>query len=171
MINRINRVLSLVTVFCLVFTLVGCEAFVRKFTRKKKRDVSQDQMVLAPEEYKGPGLSKEALYRQYFMFWKTWHEELVEALLQRKSQKKELDCIKQVLRNLDNVRTVLNAEKQKSLDVYINRLKRLNQEIKDDLYNNNSVNNRYSAERIKRDILRDFSYPKVKDSLVEYKYN
>ena len=39
--------------------LVGCEAFVRKFTRKpKKEDLPRTEMVLTPEEYKGPQMTK-----------------------------------------------------------------------------------------------------------------
>ena len=45
-----------VSVSCsFLFTLIGCAAFVRKFTRKrKKEDLPQEEMVLAPEEWKGP---------------------------------------------------------------------------------------------------------------------
>jgi len=74
---------------CLVFlccillsVLSGCETMARKFTRKSKKPGQPVQMVLAPEEYKGPDMSKEELYRQYFLFWKSWHDELENALIQ-----------------------------------------------------------------------------------------
>ncbi|MCM8797573.1 MAG: hypothetical protein NC923_06860, partial [Candidatus Omnitrophica bacterium] len=51
------RVVSLIVILA-IFFLAGCEAFVRKFTRKKQR-VEQEMPVITPEEYKGPQMTKE----------------------------------------------------------------------------------------------------------------
>ena len=59
--------------YCLVFTLVGCDAFVRKFTRKPKtQEFPEEEMVLAPEEYEPIALSAAERYQQDFFFWKAW---------------------------------------------------------------------------------------------------
>ncbi|MFA5150687.1 MAG: hypothetical protein WC433_07270, partial [Candidatus Omnitrophota bacterium] len=72
-----RRWFLLFTFYFLLFTLCGCEAFVRKFTRKSKKDKVPVEMVLAPEEWKGPQMTKEEQYRQYFVFWQSWQDELI----------------------------------------------------------------------------------------------
>jgi len=157
---------SLVISF-LIVNLLGCEAFVRKFTRKTKKENNlKEEMVLAPEEWSGPQMTSEQIYRQYFMFWKSWQDELIEALLQKKSQKKKIDCSLEAIKNLLGLRTLLNAQAQKKLDNYINQNKDLRDSISRDSYGSSSSSYANSAERIKRNILRDFSYNKIKNSLV-----
>lgn len=138
----------------------------RKFTRKpKKEELPQEQMVLVPEEYKAPQMSKEELYRQYFLYWKSWQDELVESLLAQKSNKKQLDCALEALKNLDGLRGLLGAEAQGKLDACIARMRALKDSIAQDIYGNNSSKHMRDAERLRRDILRDFSFNKQKNSL------
>jgi hypothetical protein len=150
----------------LIGNLIGCDAFVRKFTRKHKREARKEEMVLAPEEYKPPQLTKEEVYRHYFLFWKSWHDELINSLAVGANHKKQIDCAEEALKNLDLLRVTLQEKKQKRLDIYINQLKGLKESIAQDLYGNNISANRLTAERIKRGILRDFSYDKIKNYLV-----
>jgi len=162
---RIRQIICYVFVFWFLASTLGCEAFVRKFTRKKKTQV-EEEMVLEPEEFKGPGLSKEQLYRQHFLFWKSWQSELIESFLQARSQKKKLDCAQQAIDNLNNLRAILNTEAQTKLDVYIGQLKNLKHQIENDSYNTHNIGNRQIAERIKMNVLRDFSWQKIKDSII-----
>jgi hypothetical protein len=111
-------------------------------------------------------MSKEELYRQYFLFWKSWHDEVIESLLQKKSIKKQIDCSQEAIKNLINLRALLNIDMQKKLDIYIAQLKELHNQISKDLYGNNVITNAQRLERIKRDILRDFSYGKIKNYLI-----
>jgi hypothetical protein len=161
---RIKQIILLITSYSLLVTLIGCEAFVRKFTRKSKKEEAQEEMVLAPEEYK-PNINKEELYRKYLLYWKSWQDELIESLLQMKSHKKQVDCIEEAIKNLVNLRGLLNAEKQKKLDVYLTRMQELKDTIVQDIYGNNARIYVQSAERLKMDILRDFPYNKIKDYL------
>lgn len=161
---RISVSLLMVSLF---FLLTGCEAFVRKFSHKPKKDTQgREEMVLVPEEYMGPLMSKEELYRQHFLFWKSWHEELISSLSGNTNRKKQLDSAEEAIGNLKNLKTLLNKDKQQKLDVYISRLESLKGTIAKDLYNNNATRNRDSAERIKQNILREFSYNHVKDYLI-----
>ncbi len=146
-------------------TLIGCEAFVRKFTRKPKKQI-EEVMVLAPQEYKGPLMTKEELYREYFLFWKSWQDELIGALTGKKSLKKQIDCAGEAIKNLVNLRALLKEEKQKKIDIYIIELKGLQDEIAKDLYGSSIPLHTRGAERIKRNILRDFPYKKIKDFLI-----
>lgn len=161
------RIILLVTSYLLSVTLIGCDAFVRKFTRKPKKEaLAPEEMVLVPEEYKGPQMTKEELYRQYFLYWKSWQDELITSLLEKRSQKKQIDCAKEAIKNLVNLKAFLNEEKQKGLDVYIKRLEDLRDLISQDLYGNNSVMHLQQAERIRRNILKDFSYRKISKDMV-----
>jgi len=149
----------------LVLNLVGCEAFVRKFTRKKKDTGQKEEMVLAPVEYK-PTMDHVQLYKQHFLFWKSWHDELINALLMNSSQKKRIDCAGQAVKNLINMRGLLAPDKQALLDKYLTRMADLQDLIKGDIYGRNNATYRQKADVLKMDILRYFSFNKVEKSII-----
>jgi len=156
------KLLLLVTSYSLLVTALGCDAFVRKFTRNSKKEgQAKQELVLAPEEYKPPKMTGEEVYRQYFLYWKSWHDELINALLGNLSNKKQLDCANEAIKNLEELRRTLQEAKQKKLDVYINQLKYLRKDIEDDAYGNNASESRLKAERIRLHIMHDFSYDKI----------
>jgi hypothetical protein len=164
--NVAFKAVLLVTSYSLLVTTIGCDAFVRKFTRKpKKEEAPQDEMVLAPEEYKGVQMTKEELYRQSFLYWKSWQGELIESLSNNGNHKKQIACANEAIKNLESLKALLNSQEQLKLEVYIKQLKELRDSITQDVYGNNIFNNRVTAERIKMDILRNFSYKKIKDYL------
>jgi hypothetical protein len=163
--NNLAKRCLFCTFILLLVTSLGCEAFVRKFTRKpKKENLPQEEMVLVPEEYKGSQMSREELYRQHFLFWKSWQDELINALSQKLSQKRRIGCTEEALKNLTELKGLLNPEQNKKLDIYIESLRELRDLIAQDPYSNNAATNSQKAERLKRNILRDFSYSKIKDS-------
>jgi hypothetical protein len=162
-----KKIIVFILGFSLLATVIGCDAFVRKFTKKPKTNsLPVEEMVLVPEEYKGPGMSKEELYRQYFLFWKSWQDELIESLLQMKGQKRKLSCIEEAIKNILNLRELLNEATQKKLDSDLSELRILQDSIKKDLYGNDAANNALNAERIKLNIMQKFSYKKIKDNLI-----
>ncbi|MDD2927377.1 MAG: hypothetical protein PHE30_00810 [Candidatus Omnitrophica bacterium] len=152
--------------YFLLFTLCGCEAFVRKFTRKSKKDKAPVEMVLAPEEWKGPQMTKEEQYRQYFVFWQSWQDELINALTQNAPQKKKLDCAQQAMKNLVGLRSLLNESKQKQLDIYLKQLVDLQNDIKSDIYGNANNFYRQNSEKLKMNISQRFSYNDVKNDIL-----
>ncbi|MBN2830679.1 MAG: hypothetical protein JXL82_00155 [Candidatus Omnitrophica bacterium] len=137
----------------------------RKFTRKSKKDRAPEEMVLVPEEWTGPKMSKEEIYRRYYNFWQSWQEELVNVLTQNASLKKRVDCAQQSIKNLSGMRSMLNLTKQKQLDVYLNLMNNLLVSIKADTYGMVNSSNRQKAERVKRNIMQYFSYPDIKGDL------
>ncbi|MFH0738882.1 MAG: hypothetical protein V2A59_03375 [Candidatus Omnitrophota bacterium] len=162
-----SKIILLAAGCFLLVNLFGCEAFVRKFTRKpNKEDLTREEMVLTPQEYQKPNLSKEEEYRQYLLYWKSWQDELIDSLAASTNHKKQLGCANEALSNLAQLRQLLNEETQKKLDFYINQLKELQAKIVKDIYGREISRHHYSAERIKMNILRLFSYPKIKDSLI-----
>ena len=150
----------------LVFNLTGCEAFARKFTRKSKKDKNAVEMVLAPEEWKGPTMTKEERYRQYLLFWRSWHDELMSALLQNYSQKKKNDCAQQAIKNMNGMRALLNESTQKQLDVYIKQMVDLAAEIKADLYGASANSFCLRLDKIRMHMQESFSYDDIKNDLI-----
>lgn len=157
-----------VFILLLIFlvNLTGCEAFVRKFTRKSKKDKAPEEMVLVPEEWTGPKMSKEEIYRRYYNFWQSWQEELINVLTQKASLKKRVDCAQQSIKNLSGMRSMLNVTKQKQLDVYLSLMNDLLFSIKADIYGTANNSNRQKSERVKRNIMQSFSYPDIKGDLI-----
>lgn len=163
---KVKNIIFILGIYFLILNLIGCDAFVRKFTRKRKtEELPREEMVLAPEEYK-PTMTKEEMYRQYLLFWKSWQDELIEALIYSKNHKKQVDCAKEAIKNLMGLKTLLNADRQKKLDIYINQSIDLRDLIVQDPYGNDTARNRQKAESIKRNLLRDFSFNKIKDYLI-----
>ena len=162
---RLKNILFAFVVYFVMLNLIGCEAFVRKFTRKsKKEELPQTELVLVPEEYRDT-MGKEELYRQYFLFWKSWHDELINSLSVGANHKKQIGSADEAIKNLEQLKVYLNAEKQKKLDIYLDQLKTLKELIVKDAYGSNCSVNRYTAENIRRSILREFSYSKMKNFL------
>ncbi len=150
----------------LVCGLAGCDAFVRKFTRPpKKKGLSHQEMVLVPQEYKN--IDKEEVYRRYFTFWDSWMDELINALELYPNYKKQVDSTERALRNLTYLKILLNEDAQKRLDVYIDRMIGLKEAVAADHYNNFNDDNRTTAERLKMEISRNFSYSAIKDSIIK----
>ncbi len=162
-----KKIILFVCCVFVLFNFVGCEAFVRKFSRKSKKDENKTvEMVLAPQEYKAPQISKEELYRQYFMFWQSWHDELINVLSFESSGKKQVDCLDEAVKSLMNIRDIINDKKKAELDGYLKQMSNLKNSLEADIYGNDVNRHRSIAENIRRGIWHDFSYSKVKDSLL-----
>jgi hypothetical protein len=161
-----NFILILLTGIFFVSGLSGCESFSRKFTRKKKESLKPEEMVLEPQEYKNDQRSKEDIYREYFLYWESWQEEFIDSLTSdTPNRKRQADNLKEAVKNLMAVRDMLDQQRQDLLGAYITKLLDLETEISMDLYSSSVAQHRSKAERIKRDILRLFSYHRVKDFL------
>lgn len=162
----LKKAISFFAICFLLTTALGCEAFVRKFTRKSKKDKAPEEMVLSPEEWKGPQMTKEERYRQYLLFWQSWHDELSGAVAQNTSQKRKNYCIQQAIKNLVGMRALLNESKQKQLDVYLRQMLDLESAIKSDIYGASSSASLQAAHRLKMNILKYFSYNDIKNDLL-----
>lgn len=162
---RTIKTFCLSLIVFLLLNLVGCESFTRKFTRKSKKSNQPVQMVLAPEEYKGPDMSKEELYRQYYIYWKSWQDELINALTLKSSLKKKVDCAQEALKNFVNMKMQLLPEARKNFDATIARFNELLVSLNKDVYGSADNSNCQEATQIKANISRDFAYAKVRNYL------
>jgi hypothetical protein len=167
-IGKIKVLLFYATVFCFVAGLCGCESFSRKFTRKAKTDDQKpEEMVLVPEEYKAERASSEELYRQYFLFWNSWQDELIDSLNSpNPNRKKHIDCIREAVKNLSAMKDLLAPDKQKLVEDYIQQMNSLAQALSKDLYSSSIFANITKAKQLKRKIEHDFSFARIKDYLL-----
>lgn len=162
---RLRIISAQISVIFLIITLVGCEAFIKKFTRKPKNETPATELVLTPEEFKGPGMSNEELYRQFYTFWKSWQDELIESLLQKRSNKKVVDCAQEAIKNMVSMKSLLIPEKQALMEKYIEKMANLLQNLKTDIYSANYSTYRERADYLRMNIVRNFSFPDIKGSI------
>lgn len=161
------KILLLITSCCLLVTAMGCETLAHKFTRKpKSENLKTEDVVFAPQEYKLEKESNQDLYSRYFLYWKTWQDELIDSLEKSGNRKRQIDSLNEAIKNLENIKLLLKPESADRLGFYTNQLHLLRTAITKDIYANSVANNRCAADRIKRDILRNFSFNKIKDSII-----
>jgi len=157
-----NAILYL-TCCLLIASLLGCEAFVKKFTRKPKKQEEKEIPVLEPEDYSLSDIPPKERYERYFLFWQAWQDELINALNESASNKKIRFCLQEATKNLEELKPFLFEEKQKELEFYLERLRKMDNQISRDVYGARSANYKKMAESLKRNILVKFSYPNVKN--------
>ena len=162
------KVILLVTVYCLLVTLLcGCEAFRKKFVRKAKRE-KEIKVVIHTEEYESR-YSIEETYKTYFLFWRVAHEDLINLLdVQDGNRKKRIFAAKKVIENLQYMRQLLLLEKQVRLDAFISELERIVTQL--DTYKlkrTQSLRIKSILEKQRRQIQREFSLRHIQEHLIK----
>lgn len=165
--NKRKRTLVFVVILSGIFMLTGCESIRKKFTRKRKDRESQDQMIIVPRDYSAHPFPSDVMYKQYFIYWKSWNQELITSLNDYSSYKKILDCVEQAIINLKKMATYLNEDKSKELEVYIKRTEDLKTQIvaSKAMPPSRMTMLRYDAERILSSVNRLFDLKKMKEHL------
>ena len=155
-----------ILVFSCVLLLTGCETLQKKFTRKKKAQ-KQEVMIVSPRDYSAHPFPSDVLYKQYFIYWKSWNQELVTGFNDRASDKKVLDCTQQALINLKKMASYLREQQAKELGVYIKKTEEISDGILEvrGLPPAHADNLRYKAERILSAVNRQFDLTKMKKYL------
>ena len=162
---QVNKIVLLSTAYFLLSTLTGCEAFVRKFTRKPK-EVRKEEPIIQPEIYPDKGVAKDRLYKDYFLFWQAWADELLAHLNEKANLKKQKECAYEALDNLFKMRSLLNEEKAKAFEPLVNEFKT----VSDIVFAGRLVSAdfdylRLKVERIKAKVHRNFIFSKVQKDL------
>ncbi|MFH1442066.1 MAG: hypothetical protein ABIH18_08530 [Candidatus Omnitrophota bacterium] len=156
------KIISLFIIYCLLFTSMGCDAFVRKFTRKPKKDKEKkEELVLVPVEYNTEKVSKQDLYQQYFLFWKTWQEQLIDSLRYETNWKRSIGCASEAAGNLEQMQKLLKKEKQEELSPYVKQLRDLVTAMENDPYCRRVDYYLAAARRLKTKIQKKFSSKKI----------
>lgn len=155
-----------VIVVCVsVVCLNGCEAFARKFTREPKDKTAAFDVVLAPQQYADTGLPVEDQARQLYVFWKSWHTELVSALETAQGYKRKVQCANEAVSSLRRFADLARDEYSQKARAYADELDSLKGLVeKDTMGMRNSVNAQRAARLLGR-IERDFRYSRIADYL------
>ncbi|MFH1201328.1 MAG: hypothetical protein V1674_00345 [Candidatus Omnitrophota bacterium] len=169
--HRLRRLKTQITQIFVIFTacslmcssLTGCDAMRKKFIRTKKSE-SLETPIYVPVEYNQEDKSKERIYRDYFAYWQSWQDELINNLDAGANHKKQIECVDQIILNLEKMKLLLADEKQKRLDAFILQSKK----FKEDIARPNLSIMLFSQlksdlARQKRAIIQQFNYPEIKD--------
>lgn len=156
-----KKIFAFILIFFFVASLTGCEAFRKKFTRKKKAPVKMPRIYQTKIYEKKP---TPELYNKHYAFWVSWQSELIRVL--GENHKKDVRCIEEIVGNLRDMQNILVEEKANQLEPHIEKLAK----VKDVIFNEEltQANKDYvkrTLEREDRFIKKEFSYKKVKNYL------
>ncbi|NQS99965.1 MAG: hypothetical protein HQ595_02680 [Candidatus Omnitrophica bacterium] len=162
-----TRMLICFFIFCLMFSASGCEAFRKKFVRKSSKKEKAIRVVTQTKEYL-PEASREERYKNYFLFWRSWHDELINALnAQDRNRKKQVFTAKKIVENLEQIRELLLPEGQKQLDPFLLEQKDIAKQLDAFRLNRAQVLRIKSLlEKNKRRIQEGFSYRHIQEYLI-----
>ncbi len=147
--------------------LTGCETLRKKFTRKRKTTDNQEQVIIVPRDYNAHPFPSDVLYKQYFIYWKSWNQELITSLTDESSYRKVDDCVEQAVINLRKMSSYLDDDMAKKLGAYVKQTEDLKGDIEASRNMMSSQRNlfRYRADRILSSVNRLFDLHKMKDHL------
>ena len=149
-----------ILILCVVFS--GCAGLQRKFTRKKKKEERHAPVIITYDYAKD--LRVEELYKKRFLFWKSWHGELIDRIAG--TYMKRIECYDQAVMNLMEMEKYLREETSSELKPFIEDMKSISLDIKKRrLSKGEQIKLKSLLEKAKRSIDKKFSYPRVKDSL------
>jgi len=149
-----------------LFNLSGCAALKKKFTRKPKdRDEKKiEDVVLIPEEYPVSDVDPEVKYKEHYILWKSWQDELIMSLNPDGSKKRQLFCFNGVIFNLEKMQSLLNTKKRQELQEYIDTIKIVMDRVEyDRLSSVNIVRYQDKMNRVRRKIKLEFSYRDISE--------
>jgi len=158
----------LVTSYCLlVIVLCGCESFRKKFVRKSKKE-KEVRAITQIKEYKAL-YSPEVGYKQYYLFWRTSHEELVSSLeIQNRNRKKTLYSAKKTVEHLRQMNDLLLPEKQKELDPFISKQRDIARRLdRRSLNRAQKLGIKSILKRQKKQIERSFAFKHIQEYLIK----
>lgn len=151
----------IILILCVVFS--GCAGLQRKFTRKKKKEEIRQAPVITTHDY-AKDLRVEELYKKRFLFWRSWHGELIDRM--DGAYKKRIECYDQAVMNLTEMESYLKVEVASELKPFVEDMKTISSDIKKKkLSKGEQIKLKSLLEKAKRSIDKKFSYPRVKDSL------
>ncbi|MEW6009231.1 MAG: hypothetical protein AB1629_06330 [Candidatus Omnitrophota bacterium] len=127
MISRYKKLCSILILAALISSSIGCDAFIRKFTRKKQHQ-EEVEPVLNPELKSGLFFDNDTKYKNYFTYWRGWHDELIESITSF-SKKRKKYCLEQAIMNLERMGSLLKEEKQTELRTYIEKMEKIGSDI------------------------------------------
>ncbi|MFC1630991.1 hypothetical protein ACFL2I_00345 [Candidatus Omnitrophota bacterium] len=147
--------------------LSGCEAFRKKFVResKKKKEI---RAVTQTIDY-ASDLTTEQTYKNYYLFWSSWHEELIVLVNdQNSNRKKQLYAARMIVENLTQMRKLLVPAKQEQLGVFIAEQEDIIKKLdKFQISHLEMLRIKSSLARQKKQIQKEFDYRSIQENLAQ----
>lgn len=131
---------------CLFFiaSFSGCIALKRKFTRKKKKKIKvESEPILEPIEYKKTVYSAEERYAHHYALWKVWSKELIEAVDNNESGKRQRYLLTQLILRSEDMINYVGGDTQK---MHVELLTKM-QEIMRELKKPKQLQNKFSIKK------------------------
>ena len=125
---RLNIIL-LFTIHYLLFTLSGCESFRKKFVRQKKRK-KEVRVVTQIKDYDAL-YPPEVVYKQYYLFWRSTHDQIIRALyVEDGNWKKAAGSAVSATEYLEQMQALLPSQIQNELDPFIDEYKDITKRLR-----------------------------------------
>ncbi len=115
---------GLVVVCVFMMSLSGCAELRRKFVRKKSLKKTSPHYYRIEEYTVVPSIE---LYTKHYTYWRSWHREIIELL--GGNTKKDKRCIREMIGNLEDMKSMLVDKKGDMLDEHIQILKDIESDI------------------------------------------
>jgi hypothetical protein len=163
------RLFFIIFILACLSVTYGCETLRRKFTRKPKSErVDTEEVIYEPQEYPVKVMSNEDNYRLYYTFWRGWHQELIDVLAEGQNRKKQVECINEIIKNLEKMQNLLAPDYQAGLQAQIQQLLPIQAEIVGGRSNAGSFYwMKMKLESVKSRIGKDFAPLKVKAYIIK----
>ncbi len=144
--------ISILFVIILIATLTGtgCQILPKKTEFKKEPEIEISEQEISPFNQ----------YQSAYVYWKSWHQELIERL--GVNTLKDKQCFKQTTENLERMSSFLDEERKEKLSVYISSLSEIKQKMEKKRQSPSKIYDfKKELERIEREIKREFAPQKV----------
>lgn len=141
---------GLVVVCVLVLTLSGCAGLRKKFVRKRTSEKTSPHYYRIEKYTVAPSIE---LYTTHYTYWRSWHREIIELL--GENIKKDKRCIREMIGNLEDMKSMLVDKKGDMLDRHILRLKNIENDI------NKGTLTLATRTRIRRTLEKEFKLIKI----------
>lgn len=157
--NIVETVTVWAVLTAFVFSAAGCAQLKDKFVRKRKEEEPESRFYAVRKYDVHPSME---LYTKRYIFWKSWHRELL-AVLTDDNQKKTVMAAEQATSNLMDMHGMLVDEKAEKLQAIIDEMTEVENQIKKErVTGGNEVRIRKKLEFLGKEVKRDFSYNKVR---------
>ncbi|NQT23283.1 MAG: hypothetical protein HQ579_07615 [Candidatus Omnitrophica bacterium] len=148
---------TIILILILTLNLTGCAQLRKKFIRKKKVQEALPHYERIMKYDVSPSIE---LYTKHYVYWRSWHREAV--VLLGKNIKKDKRCIREMISNLEDMKSMLDDEEGDKLEKHIAVLRKIESDIKKgSLTLATKTRMRMVLEREFTLIKRDFSYAKM----------
>jgi hypothetical protein len=143
----------------------GCEPLRKKFTRKKQAQKEDAFIpVLEPEDYPEPTYTSQDLYQQHYSLWRVWYKDLVTALAENDSDKRQRYTLLETVSQLQKMSELIKGEKKAGLEKVIAELKEIGEELGLPKQMRNMSAIRLSVRNIEKEVRNEYQLEGVKDS-------